>query len=71
MNTHKTVNRILPIINLEHLFDFRSILFTIARYSNEINEYKINLTQNFFNTLNFHTIDQFTKFFIEKKIGQD
>jgi hypothetical protein len=71
MNTHKTVNRILPIINLEHLFDFRSILFTIARYTNEINEYKINLTQNFFNTLNFHTIDQFTKFFIEKKIGQD
>jgi hypothetical protein len=71
MNPQKTVKRILPIINLEHIFDFRSILFTIARFSNESQDYKMNLTQNFFNSLNFNTIDQFTKCFIEKKIEQD
>lgn len=59
--------------NVELLFEFRSILFTIARYTNENFLHRINPSQNFFNSLNFSTINGFIEAYLKEQenISQD
>lgn len=62
----QTIKKIVPIINLELLYDFRSILYTVARFTNEKNGWKMNFSQNFFNSITFNNIDQFVQCLSEK-----
>ncbi len=46
-------------VNIEILFDFRSYLFTLARYTNDRFKLGKHFNQNFFNSLQFNNINQF------------
>jgi riboflavin kinase len=72
MNT-PLIKAIKVNLNVELLFEFRSILFTIARYTNENYLHRTNPSQNFFNSLNFSTINGFIEAFLKEQenISQD
>ena len=67
MNPITQINKCFLLINVELLFDFRSILFTIARFTNDKFKFKKNLNQNFFNSLKFSNIDEFVNSFIKNE----
>jgi hypothetical protein len=56
------------LVNAEVLFDFRSILCTIARYNNESQDVKKILNQDYFNTLKFNTIKEFVESYFNNDI---
>jgi hypothetical protein len=63
-NTNKLLlKKFTACINIELLFDFKSLLYSIIRQFNEKHNLRCDLKQNLFKSLNFSKIEEYSEYF--------